>query len=397
MAEKGYRVIAVATTSWNQQTLPEIQFDFDFKFLGLIGFEDPIRPEVPQAIKECNEAGIKVIMITGDFPATATSIASQIGLQSAENVLTGEELKKMNDVQLQEKIKTVNVFARIIPEQKLQIIKALKANGEIVAMTGDGVNDAPALKAADIGVAMGGKGTDVAREASSLVLLDDNFASIVSAIRSGRKIYDNLQKAMSYILAIHIPIIGLTLLPAFFTSLLLLLMPLHIVFMELIIDPVCSVAFESEQEEKGIMQRPPRNPNELFFGWHKMVFSLIQGLLLLIMVLVVYFLSIHEGHNEREVRAIAFSSLIIGNIFLILTSLSKTRNFISILMEKNIAVLLIIAIALTLLFLIISVPALQQIFNFQFPGYNHFISSITGAAIILLIFESYKFIKTKWR
>lgn len=359
MAEKGYRVIAVAITSWNQQTLPEIQHDFDFKFLGLIGFEDPIRPEVPQAIKECNEAGIKVIMITGDFPATATSIASQIGLQSAENVLTGEELKKMNDVQLQEKIKTVNIFARIIPEQKLQIIKALKANGEIVAMTGDGVNDAPALKAADIGVAMGGKGTDVAREASSLVLLDDNFASIVSAIRSGRKIYDNLQKAMSYILAIHIPIIGLALLPAFFTSLPLLLMPLHIVFMELIIDPVCSVAFESEQEEKGIMQRPPRNPNELFFGWHKMVFSLIQGLLLLIMVLSVYFLSIREGHNEREVRAIAFSSLIIGNIFLILTSLSKTRNFISILMEKNIAVILIIAIALTLLFLTISVPALQ--------------------------------------
>ena len=397
MAEKGYRVIAVAITSWNQQTLPETQYDFDFKFLGLIGFEDPIRPEVPQAIKECNEAGIKVIMITGDFPATATSIASQIGLQSAENVLTGNDLKKLNDAQLQEKIKTVNVFARIIPEQKLQIIKALKANGEIVAMTGDGVNDAPALKAADIGVAMGGKGTDVAREASSLVLLDDNFASIVSAIRSGRKIYDNLQKAMSYILAIHIPIIGLALLPAFFTSLPLLLMPLHIVFMELIIDPVCSVAFESEQEEKGIMQRPPRNPNELFFGWHKMVFSLIQGLLLLIMVLVVYFLSIHEGHNEREVRAIAFSSLIIGNIFLILTSLSKTRNFISILMEKNIAVILIIAIALTLLFVIISVPALQQIFSFQFPGYNHFISSITGAAIILLIFESYKFIKTKWR
>lgn len=397
MAEKGYRVIAVAITSWNQQTLPETQYDFDFKFLGLIGFEDPIRPEVPQAIKECNEAGIKVIMITGDFPATATSIASQIGLQSAENVLTGNDLKKLNDAQLQEKIKTVNVFARIIPEQKLQIIKALKANGEIVAMTGDGVNDAPALKAADIGVAMGGKGTDVAREASSLVLLDDNFASIVSAIRSGRKIYDNLQKAMSYILAIHIPIIGLALLPAFFTSLPLLLMPLHIVFMELIIDPVCSVAFESEQEEKGIMQRPPRNPNELFFGWHKMVFSLIQGLLLLIMVLVVYFLSIHEGHNEREVRAIAFSSLIIGNIFLILTSLSKTRNFISILMEKNIAVILIITIALTLLFVIISVPALQQIFSFQFPGYNHFISSITGAAIILLIFESYKFIKTKWR
>lgn len=396
MAENGYRVIAAATAQCTQSTLPASQQDFDFKFLGFLGFEDPIRPEVPLAIKECNEAGIKVIMITGDYPVTARSIATQIGLHSIGSILTGEELNQMDEAQLKEKIKTTNVFARIIPEQKLQIIKALKANGEIVAMTGDGVNDAPALKAADIGIAMGGKGTDVARESSSLVLLDDNFASIVSAIRSGRKIYENLQKAMSYIIAIHIPIIGLALLPAFFSSLPLLLMPVHIVFMELIIDPICSIAFESEQEEKGIMQRPPRNPKELFFGWRSMAFSLIQGLLLLAMVIAVYFLSIHERHNDSEVRAIAFSSLIIGNIFLILTSLSKTRNFISVLMEKNIAVIVIIAIALTLLFMTISVPALQHIFNFQFPGFKHFISSIIGAAIILILFESIKFLKTKW-
>lgn len=397
MAENGYRVIAAASAAWNQQTLPDGQQGFDFKFLGLIGFEDPIRPEVSQAIKECNEAGIKVIMITGDYSATAKSIATQIGLQHNENVLTGSDLQQMDESLLKERIKTTNVFARIVPEQKLQIIKALKANGEIVAMTGDGVNDAPALKAADIGVAMGGKGTDVAREASSLVLLDDNFASIVSAIRSGRKIYDNLQKAMSYIIAIHIPIIGLALLPAFFTSLPLLLMPLHIVFMELIIDPICSIAFESEQEEKGIMQRPPRKPDELFFGWRKMVFSLIQGSLLLTMVITVYFLSINEGHSEGEVRAIAFSSLIIGNIFLILTSLSKTRNFVSVLMEKNIAVIAITVIAIALLLLTISVPALQHIFSFQFPGFKHFISSIIGATIILLIFESIKFLNVKWR
>jgi Ca2+-transporting ATPase len=396
MAEKGYRVIAAANSGWNQNTLPDNQQDFEFKFLGLIGFEDPIRPEVPQAIKECNEAGIKVIMITGDYPATAKNIADQIGLPSNGTILTGNDLSEMDESELKEKIKTTTVFARIIPEQKFKIIKALKANGEIVAMTGDGVNDSPALKAADIGVAMGGKGTDVAREASSLVLLDDNFASIVLAIRSGRKIYDNLQKAMSYIIAIHIPIIGLTLLPAFYTSLPLLLMPLHIVFMELIIDPICSIAFESEQEEKGIMQRPPRNPNELFFGWRKMVFSIIQGFLLLIMVIAVYFQSIKEGHSEGEVRAIAFSSLIIGNIFLILTSLSKTRNFISVIMEKNIAVIVIILIAVTILLLTISIPQLQQVFSFNFPGYQHFISSVTGAFILLLIFESIKFYKTKW-
>jgi Ca2+-transporting ATPase len=396
MAEQGYRVIAVASSSWNQEELPASQLSFDFKFLGLVGFEDPIRPEVPQAIKECYEAGIKVIMITGDFPVTASSIASQIGLQSAESVLTGSDLQKMDDAQLQEKIHSVNVFARIVPEQKLQIIRALKANGEIVAMTGDGVNDAPALKAADIGVAMGGKGTDVAREASSLVLLDDNFASIVSAIRSGRKIYDNLQKAMSYILAIHIPIIGLALLPAFFPSLPLLLKPLHIVFLELIIDPVCSIAFESEKEEKGIMLRPPRNSAESFFGLRKMLFSLIQGLLLLAMVVTVYFLSIHEGHVEEEVRAIAFSSLILGNVFLILTSLSKTRSFLSVLFEKNIALIVIISIALMLLLLSISIPALQQVFSFKSPGYHHFIPSLLGATTILLLFESFKFARVKW-
>jgi Ca2+-transporting ATPase len=391
LAEQGYRVIAVADASHPDNVLPETQHDFDFNFLGLIGLEDPIRPEVPQAIQECKEAGVKVIMITGDFPATAKNIALQIGLPAEGEIITGDELKNMSDEELKRRIKRATIFARVVPEQKLRIVQVLKANNEVVAMTGDGVNDAPALKAAHIGVAMGNKGTDVAREASSLVLLDDNFASIVSAIRSGRRIFDNLQKAMSYILAIHIPIIGLTLLPAFFTSLPLLLMPLHIVFMELIIDPVCSIAFESEQEEKGIMKRPPRNPDEQFFGRKKILYSLLQGLLLLTMVIVVYFLSIGEGHSDGEVRAIAFSSLIIGNIFLILTNLSKTRSFISVIVERNRAVIIILSTALIMLLLIISVPALQHIFSFQFPGYKHFISSVTGAAGVLLILESLKY------
>jgi Ca2+-transporting ATPase len=394
MAEKGYRVIGVASAAHKEKTLPENQTGFQFQFLGLVGLEDPIRPEVPQAIKECGEAGVKVIMITGDYPTTARSIASQAGL-SVENMITGDELKLMSDEELKEKIKSINIFARVIPEQKLRIVKALKANGEIVAMTGDGVNDAPALKAAHIGVAMGNKGTDVAREASSLVLLDDNFASIVAAIRSGRRIFDNLQKAMSYILAIHIPIIGLTLLPAFFSSLPLLLLPLHIVFMELIIDPVCSVAFEFEQEEKGIMKRPPRKPHEKFFGIKQISYSIFQGLLLLVLVLAVYFLSIREGHTEGEVRAIAFSALIIGNIFLILTDLSSTRNFVSIFAEKNIAAILILSMAFVLLLLTISIPSLQLIFSFQFPGYRHFISSITAALIILFVLESIKYLRNK--
>jgi Ca2+-transporting ATPase len=394
MAENGYRVIAVANAVHSDMNLPENQNGFSFKFLGLIGFEDPIREEVPQAIVECKEAGIKVIMITGDYPATARSIASQIKLENS-GLLTGEDLNKMSDEELRIKINTTTIFARVVPEQKLRIVKALKANNEIVAMTGDGVNDAPALKAADIGIAMGNKGTDVAREASSLVLLDDNFASIVSAIRSGRRIFDNLQKAMSYILAIHIPIIGLTLIPAFIPSLPLLLMPLHIIFMELIIDPVCSIAFESEQEEKNIMKRQPRKPDEQFFGKSKILSSVFQGLLLLAMVIIVYFSSVNEGHTDGEVRAIAFTSLIMGNVFLIITNLSKTRSFLAVIKEKNLAVIIILTAAITMLILVISIPILQQTFSFEFPGYKHFLSSFIGASSILFIFEGIKFYNAK--
>ena len=394
-AKNGLRVLAAASAEINNDTLPEAQTSFNFKFIGLVTFEDPIRVEVPQAIKECNEAGIKVIMITGDYPETAMSIATQIGLIHNNIVITGDEIKSMTDAEFNEKIKLTHIFARIIPEQKLKIIQALKSQNEIVAMTGDGVNDAPALKAADIGIAMGQKGTDVAREASSLVLLDDNFASIVAAIRLGRRIYDNLQKAMSYILAIHVPIIGLVLIPSIFSALPILLMPLHIVFMELIIDPICSIAFESEQEEKSIMKRKPRNVNEKFFGWNKIIYSLFEGTLMLSVVLIVYFMSINEGHTDNEVRAISFSALIIANVFLILTSLSKTRSFLSVLTEKNWAVILILSIALIMLFLTIRVPFLQNIFNFNFPGYAHFISSITIAFFMLIILEIIKLVKLK--
>ncbi|WP_242157301.1 cation-translocating P-type ATPase [Aestuariivivens sediminis] len=394
-AEKGYRVIAVANATMESTALPNSQIDFEFKFQGLIGLEDPIRPEVPIAIQECHDAGVKVIMITGDFPTTAKSIAKQIGLGVDHNLITGSDLDKLSDNQLQKRISNISVFARVVPKQKLRIVKALQDNNEIVAMTGDGVNDAPALKAANIGIAMGNKGTDVAREASSLVLLDDNFSSIVSAIRLGRKIFDNLQKAMSYIIAIHIPIIGLTLLPAFFSSLPILLMPLHIVILELIIDPICSVAFENEQEEENIMKRKPRDPQEKFFGRNKIFASVFQGLLLLGMTMTIYFLSIHEGHTSAEVRAIAFSSLVIGNIFLILTNLSKTRNFFKVITEKNWAVWIILSIAIIMLLLIISIPFLQNIFSFEFPGLKHFISSLIGSSLILLILEILKYLKNR--
>jgi Ca2+-transporting ATPase len=242
---------------------------------------------------------------------------------------------------------------------------------------------------------MGFKGTDVAREASSLVLLDDNFASIVGAIRLGRRIFDNMQKAMSYILAIHIPIIGLALLPAFFPKLPLLLLPLHIVFMELIIDPVCSVAFESEQEERGIMTRPPRALNERFFGGRNMLRSILQGGLLLAMVLVVYFVTITEGHLDGEIRAITFTSLILGNIFLILTNLSRTRSFIAVLTERNYATVIILFVATGLLMAVLFVPQLRALFSFRFPGYSHFGVSLIGAACMLAVFELAKLYRVR--
>jgi Ca2+-transporting ATPase len=395
LAEEGFRVLAAASCTAPADSLPESQNQFVFTFRGLVAFEDPIRPEVPASIRECVQAGIKVIMITGDYPATARSIADKAGLPHDGSILTGEDIKALTTEQLQEKVSHTRIFARIVPEQKLQIIRALQAKGEVVAMTGDGVNDAPALKAADIGIAMGMRGTDVAREASSLVLIDDNFTSIVSAIRSGRRIFDNLQKAMAYIIAVHIPIIGLVLFPAFFTEYPVLVMPLHIVFMELIIDPVCSIAFESEQEEKEIMQRKPRNPRKKFFGWPKLLFGLFEGALLLLVVFAVYFLSVNEGHSEDEARAITFTALITGNIFLFLTSLSKTRSFVAVFTERNLPVFVIGAAAMLMLFLSVTVPALQKIFHFSFPGYVHFATALFAACAMLLVLESVKWVRKK--
>lgn len=395
MAAMGLRVLAVASSSGSADVLPEHQTGFSFTLSGLVGFEDPLRPEVPEAVAVCRQAGIRVIMITGDHAATALSIARQAGMHTADEVITGDALQNMSDDELLRRCRTTQVFARILPQQKLRIVQALQADHQTVAMTGDGVNDAPSLKAANVGIAMGGKGTDVAREAASMILVDDNFASIVSAIRSGRIIFDNLQKAMSYILAIHVPIIGLALLPAFIPVLPLLLLPVHIVFMELIIDPVCSVAFESEQPEKGVMERPPRDAEKKFFGAGKILLSLLDGALLLMMVLGVYLLSLHEGHTDGEVRAITFSALIIGNIFLILSKLSSTRSFLHVFRERNWAAIGIPFGAAGMLLLTLIIPGLRAVFDFEFPGYKHFIVSIAGAAGMLILLEVIKLIRLR--
>ena len=249
--------------------LPEgrrsVAFGFSFEFLGLIGLADPVRPGVPAAINECHDAGIRVVMITGDYPATAQNIAREIGLTRPQECITGAQLNRMRDEELTMRVREVDVYARIVPEQKLRLVKALQATGDVVAMTGDGVNDAPALKAADIGIAMGGRGTDVAREAAALVLLDDDFSSVVRAVRLGRRIYNNVEKATGYVLAIHVPIAAIALIPVFL-GWPLILMPVHVIFMELIIDPASSIAFEMEREDADIMRRAPRDPRRRLFS-----------------------------------------------------------------------------------------------------------------------------------
>ncbi|NEW84492.1 MAG: HAD-IC family P-type ATPase, partial [Mariniphaga sp.] len=334
LASNGLRVLGVAKDVESMSELPDIQHDFNFEFVGLIGLSDPIRENVPQAVTECYQAGIRVIMITGDYPATAMNIGSEIGLKNCKEVITGPQLEELSEAELAEKIRTVNIFARVVPEQKLKIVNALKRNNEIVAMTGDGVNDAPALKAANIGIAMGEKGTDVAREASSLVLMDDNFASIVGAVRMGRRISDNLQKALGYIFAIHVPIAGLSLIPVFFADMPLILWPVHIVFLELIIDPACSIVFEAEKEELNVMSRPPKPYDEPFFGAKKILLSCSQGVGILIIVFCVYLYGLSNGYSEREVRALAFTTLIASNIAVILSNRSWSRNIFQILATR---------------------------------------------------------------
>jgi len=396
LAAKGLRVLGVAKATIQVQGLPEKQHDFDFEFIGLIGLSDPIRKNVKQAVAECYKAGIRVIMITGDYPVTAMHIASEIGLNNPKECITGQDLEEMSEDDLRERIKGINVFARVIPEQKLKIVNALKKNDEIVAMTGDGVNDAPALKAANIGIAMGKKGTDVAREASSLVLMDDNFASIVGAVKMGRRIFDNLQKAFGYTFAIHVPIAGLSLLPILLGNLPIILWPVHIVFLELIIDPACSIIFEAEKEEKNVMNRPPRLINEPFFGGKKVLLSCLQGLGILLITLTIYFLGLKYNYAATEVRAMAFTTLIISNIAIILSNRSWTANIFQIIVSPNKAVLWVVGGAIFFLALILNVPFFLDLFQFQSLSLlNLAICCIAGAASIIW-FEIYKIVKPRF-
>jgi len=393
LAAKGLRVLGVAKATYSGSVWPDIQHDFDFEFLGLIGLADPVRPTVAPALKECHAAGIRVVMITGDYPATAASIAAQIGLDiGTGGIITGAELNQMDDATLSERIQHSNVFARMVPEQKLRLVNVLKANGDVVAMTGDGVNDAPALKAAHIGIAMGGRGTDVAREAAALVLLNDDFASIVHAVRLGRGIFDNLRKGMAYIFAVHIPIVGLSFIP-----LLLgwpaVFAPVHIVFLEMIINPACSIAFEAEPAEANVMHRPPRPPKEPLFGRRILLLSLLQGLMVLLVALLVLAYALFNGESEESVRTLTFGVLVVGNLGLILVNRSWRQPLLHTLNSRNPALWWVVGGAFACLILTISVPFLREVFHFAAITPQQFVLCVLAGLVSVLWFEVYKMVK----
>ncbi|HEY9206542.1 MAG TPA: cation-translocating P-type ATPase [Candidatus Methanoperedens sp.] len=386
MADKGQRLLGVAKSSFTDDILPEKQHDFEFEFIGLLGFVDPVRPGVSEALAECYSAGIRVIMITGDYPGTAQHIARQIGLKDPERFITGTELSGMSQPQLQENIRTTNIFARVVPEQKLAIVNALKANGEVVAMTGDGVNDAPALKSAHIGIAMGERGTDVARESSAMVLLNDDFSSIVAAVRLGRRIFDNLKKAISYIFSVHVPIAGIALFPILL-KLPLVLLPAHIAFLELIIDPACSTVFEAEPEEKNIMNRPPRNLQERLFGKDSFYYGLCQGMSVLAVVVVVFILALYLGKGETEARTLTFATLVIANLTLIVANLSWSKSIMKSFDSENKALWFVIIGAFSSLVLVLYVPVLRNLFHFSVLHFSDILIVLVAGILSVVWFK----------
>jgi P-type Ca2+ transporter type 2C len=394
MAADGLRVLGVAAATHKDSTLPRSQSGFVFRFLGLVGLADPLRQGVPEAVRDCRSAGIRVVMITGDYPATAQAIARQAGIENSE-VLTGDELRTLDDVALATIATQVNVFARIVPEQKLRIVQALKANGEIVAMTGDGVNDAPSLKAAHIGVAMGGRGTDVAREASSIVILDDDFGSIVTAIRLGRRIYDNLRKAMGFIFAVHVPIAGMALLPLVL-GLPIFLSPIHIAFLEMVIDPVCSLVFEAETDERDVMGRPPRAPDAPLFSWSLIAWSLLQGALAFALVALVYVTALKRGMPENEARALGFFSLILTIFSLVIVNRSFSASLVSAFRRPNAALAWILLAIATVLAAALFWPAAASLFRFGPLHADDLLLTFATAVAVLLSLEALKPI-WRWR
>jgi Ca2+-transporting ATPase len=387
MAERGLRVLGVARGNWQGTQPPKSQHDFDFHFLGLVGFVDPPRPEVPAAIAECRAAGVRILMLTGDHPATALAIARQVGLSERPEVITGAEIEKLSDGALRECLQRVDLCARLQAVQKLRLVQVLRQGGEVVAMTGDGVNDAPALKAADVGIAMGERGTDVAREAAALVLLDDSFASIVAAIRQGRRIYDNITKATRFVFAVHMPIIALALVPAMLHWP-MLLMPVHIVLLELLIDPACSIVFEAEPEAADIMTRPPRAPSESPFASVNLRYAVIQGLGFACVLLLGYFLLVIQGTSAEQSRTAVFTALVLGLFLLTLANRDPSHSVLASMTARNPWLPRMFGGVIVMLAAAIGVPFFRKVMGLAIPDTATLASSIAMMGIAMVWLEA---------
>ncbi len=391
LAADGLRVLGVARSTSDVGHLPDFQHGFDFEFLGLVALEDPVRPDVPAAIAECRAAGIRVVMITGDHPATAASIARQAGLPDDGRVLTGAELSTLTDAELALRLADTSIFCRVQPDQKLRLVQAFRARGDVVAMTGDGVNDAPALKAANIGVAMGARGTDVAREAAALVLLNDDFSSLVTAVRYGRRVFDNLRKAIVFVVAVHVPIVGLSILPVLF-GWPLILMPVHILFLQLVIDPACSVVFEAEPVEADAMTRPPRPREARLFDSTVLIRGLLQGAGLLGVLLGVYALTRDIAGSDDMARALTFMVLVLSNLALIFANRIWSRIAITSRSVSNSAFVWIAVGTVVVLAGILTIAPVSRLFTFSTPTRPLLLGGIGAVGISWLWFECVKWL-----
>lgn len=394
LAEQGYRILGVGDTVYDGNNFPEKQQDFNFNFLGLVAFYDPPKGNIGNVLQDFYKAGISVKIITGDNAATTTSIAKQINFKGFEKSITGEELMRLSESELQETVLNTNVFTRMFPEAKLKIINALKAQNEIVAMTGDGVNDGPALKAAHIGIAMGKKGTEIAKQAASLILLEDDLSKMVDAVAMGRKIYTNLKKAIQYIISIHIPIILTVFIPLALGWLYPnIFSPVHVIFLELIMGPTCSIIYENEPFEKNLMSQKPRPFSTTFFNRKELTTSIIQGLVITAGTLFTYQYAVYYSCSEASTRTMVFVALITSNIFLTLINRSFYYSLFTTLFYKNNLVILIISITLIITAALLYIPILTAFFEFTILPLKHLLLSIGIGFISVIWYELVKFKK----
>jgi len=396
MAQKGYRVLGVGVSHFSGTNFPKTQQEFLFDFKGLVAFYDPPKANIKEVLETFYNAGIQVKIVTGDNALTTSTIANQIGFRNGDEIMSGDELMAMDDSSLKEAVMKTSIFARMFPEAKLKIIKALKENNQIVAMTGDGVNDGPALKSAHIGIAMGKKGTEIAKQASNLILIDDDFSKMTDAIAMGRKIYINLKKAIQYIISIHIPIILIVFIPLVLGWIYPnIFSPVHIIFLEIIMGPTCSIIYENEPMEPNLMTQKPRPFTNTFFNIKEITISIVQGLVITIGLLFVYLFCVDQNLSENSTRTTIFLTLILSNIFLTLANRSFYYSVFTTIKYKNNLVLLIIGATVLITTLLLTIPVFRSFFMFDLIQMEQFIVSLITAFITVFWIEVYKLYKRK--